>query len=105
MANRRMSMDKIRKVIKLHCESNLSTRAISRAIGVSRPATGKYITAFKDSGLEYNEISGMSDSDLVKKLFRQKENQGYRRRYEELSCRFEYFVKELKRPGVTLQLL
>ena len=98
-------MDKIRKIIKLHSELGLSARGISRAVGISRPAVGKYIKAFEASGLDYNQISGMSDSDLSTKLFEQKEKHDSKRRYEELSSRFEYFVKELKRPGVTLQLL
>lgn len=97
-------MDKIRKVIKLHYEMGMSDRGISRAVGVSRPAIAKYLKAFESSGLDFKEIVDFSDSELSEKMY-SRGTHSNARKYEELAARFEFFVKELKRPGVTLQRL
>jgi transposase len=103
MAKRRVSMNKIRETIRLHQEAGLSNRQIALALGISRPSVGQYLTDYRSSGLSYSAIAALSDDDLVKIL------EGAKRvvseRYRELSERFEYFVKELKRTGVTLDLL
>ena len=96
-------MDKVRKIIKLHCETGMSDRAISRAVGVSRPIVTKYIKAFKASGMDIRELDSISDSHLFEKLTLQKQTN--QTKYDELADQFEYFIKELKRTGVTLHLL
>ena len=97
-------MDKIRKIIKLHREMGLSERAISRALGLSRPVITKYLKTFEESKLDYKEIESMQDQSLLEKLAF-KQNTPRQKRYMELADQFEYFVQELKKTGVTLQLL
>jgi transposase len=72
-------------------------------MNVSRPVVGQYLTDFKATGLSYDEIKEMADSELLA-LFEKKKIEKDAR-YQELCSRFDYFFKELKRKGVTLKLL
>src|SRR6266851_3341074 len=103
MAKRRVSMNKIRETIRLHDEGGLSNREIARALAISRPSVSQYLTDYAGSHLSYSAIAAMSDDELVTMLEGAK--QAVSERYRDLSERFEYFVKELKRTGVTLDLL
>ena len=103
MAKRRVSMNKIRETIRLHVEAKLSNRQIARALTISRPSVAQYLTDYRSSGLSYEAIAVVSDDDLVKMLEGVKIELS--ERYRDLSEQFEYFVKELKRTGVTLDLL
>ena len=103
MANRRIKMEKLKEIIRLGSELSLSNRAIARAFKVSRPVVAQYLSDFKATGLNYSEIRGLSHDDLLELISRNKRlgNQ----RYEVLLERFKHYLKELKRPGVTLQVL
>jgi len=103
MANRRISVRKIRELLRLHEECGLSNRQIARALNISRPVVADYLTNFKLSGLTYQSIRTMSDEELMGALETRKKESC--QRYRILSERFPYLVKELKRPGVTLELL
>lgn len=103
MANRRISMRKIRELLRLHEECGLSNRQIGRVLNISRPVVRDYLVDFKLSGLTYKAIRTMSDEEIVRALERRKKEMC--ERYRILSKRFPYLVKELKRPGVTLELL
>ena len=95
-------MNKVREVIRLKEEAGLSIRKIARALNISRPAISKYFRKYKTSGLTYQNIKQMSDTEVVK-LFENKPRANERQ--EKLTEKFEYFTKELKKPGVNLQLL
>lgn len=103
MANRRTSMRKIREVLRLGIEVGLSKRKIALAIGISRPVVAQYLIDFKASGLLYKDIEQISDDALMAILAGKKEKKSAK--YRVLSSKFEYFTKELKKPGVTLQVL
>lgn len=68
MAKRRLSMNKIREIIRLHEEGGLSNRQIARALSISRPSVSQYVTDYRSSHLSYREVAAMSDDDLVKML-------------------------------------
>jgi len=103
MANRRVSMRKVRELLRLHQECGLSRRQIARALKISRPVVGQYLSNFRQSGLTYQDTTVMSDDEVMEIL----EKGGKRKseRYKALSGRFTYLAGELKRPGVTLELL
>jgi transposase len=105
MAQRRTKMERIRKIIELHFKSDLSERCIAKAVKVSRPTVKKYIIAFQESGLDYNAIADMPDSELIERLNTNKESDPDSEKYLTLASQFDYFTKELKRTGVTLQTL
>ena len=50
MAKRRIAMHRIREIIRLKEKLNLSDRAISRALNVSRPVVSQYIKEIKKAG-------------------------------------------------------
>jgi transposase len=96
-------MEKIREIIRLKEQANLSERAISRAIKVSRPIVKQYLDDIEKAGLSFDEIKDMNDQTLLEIL--QGKSVTLSERFKTLSEKFEYIAKELKRPGVTLQRL
>ena len=53
MARRRVSMRKIREMLRLHEECGLTNRQIAKALNISRPVVGQYLINFKVSGLTH----------------------------------------------------
>ena len=103
MPMKRTSMNKIREIIRLHDECNLTNRAIARALNISRPVVKKYIESLSSAGLDYKAISTMDDDTLLSKL--EDIIKTTSTRYKVLSQNFKYYATELKRTGVTLYLL
>jgi transposase len=96
-------MRKIREVLRLKEESALSDRKIADAMNVSRPMVSQWITNFRVSGESYASIVSMDDEALHAIIG--KKSRKVNGRYISLVEKFEYFSRELKRKGVTLQLL
>ena len=103
MPKRRTNVEKIREILRLTLELNYSLRDAAAALGVSKTTVGEYIAEFNRTGLSHQEITRMSDTEVIE-LF-EKSNKSSNPMYEELSKDFEYMEKELKRTGVTLYLL
>ena len=104
MARRRIRVNTIKEVIRYRATTDLSERAIGRALQVSRTAVTKYLECFRGSGLTWEQAQELPDSELLAVL------EGQRvaptsARYQRLAERFPMMVKELRRKGVTLQLL
>lgn len=99
MPRGRTSMEKIREIIRLR-ECGLSERAVSRAIGVSRPVVKEYIDKIHTAELTYATIRDMDDNTLTEIIKGNRHT--ISKRYQDLSRRFGYFATELKRPGVTI---
>ena len=95
-------MDKIREILRLHKELNLSCRKISAALNVSKTAVSQYISEFRACGIDYPSICNLTDSKLSEILSAKKKKC---QKYEVLESYFCYFAKELKRKGVTLKTL
>jgi len=103
MPKNKTDVEKIREILRLCLELNYSLRDAAIALGVSKTTVGEYIAEFKRSGLSYQEIIGMSDTEVID-LF-DKSNKSSNPLYESLSKDFENISKQLKRTGVTLYLL
>ena len=103
MANKTITMRKVRELLRLKFEQNISARQAAKIVGIGKTAASQYIAGFKASGLKISIVSGMSDSELLNVINIRKEAENPR--YKELFRLFPYFEKELKRTGVTLQLL
>lgn len=105
MANKSISMSKIRQVLRLHShgESNLS---ICRLTGVSRNTLKKYIKDYKSLNLNIIEIEDLSDQDL-EEMFSQFKSHAYQlsTKAKALYALFPDIDKQLKRKGVTLQMM
>jgi len=103
MANKRIEMRKVRELLSLRFEHNMSSRKAAAVIGIGKTAANEYILGFISSGLDIKAIASMPDSELLEAIAIKKTVENPR--LEELQKQFPYFEKELKRTGVTLQLL
>ena len=104
MARRRIRVKTIKEVIRYGVTTDLSERAIGRALQVSRTAVTKYLECFRGSGLTWEQAQELPDSELLAVLEGQRVTQTSAR-YQQLAERFPMMVKELRRKGMTLQLL
>lgn len=96
-------MKKIRELIRMHEEAQMSIRQISKVLNISRPVISQYISDIKSSGLTYQEIKTIPDDTLLGIISGDKKSKNHK--CQQLSSKFDYFSKELKRTGVTLALL
>ncbi len=96
-------MEKIREIIRLKELTSLSERAIARALKISRPVVKQYVRDITRAGLDFTSIQSLDDDALLQIL--EGKNTSRPERYQVLDSQFESFVKELKRPGVTLERL
>lgn len=68
MPNERVSMSKLKQLIGLQA-SNLSVRALGRALGLSVGAVSKYLRALRACGIGAAEAAGLSEVDLERRVF------------------------------------
>ena len=66
MPRKRIGMKKIREVIRLKTTTAMSDRQIARALNISRPVVEKYWQDFNSSGLLFEQIEEMADSELLR---------------------------------------
>lgn len=104
MGRRRTRVNKIRDIIRYRQTTELSERQIARALGVSRTVVSRTLQAYRESGLAWSEVPSMSDSTLQERL-KTSTPPTPRERYTKLAARFPEMVTELKKKGVTMQLL
>ncbi len=102
MKKKRISMDKIRQILKLHTELDLGVRKIADALFISKTAVSNYISEFNACNISYSDTVKLTDSQLYELLCGEKKKS---KRYRSLEENFCHFAKELKRRGVTLKLL
>jgi len=103
MPRKRTNVEKIREILRLSFELKLSIRKIAEALEISKTSVGEYLAEFKRSGLSYQDIKKMEDTEVLD-LF-ENNNKQANPMYEVLSREFPNYEKELSRVGVTLYLL
>ncbi len=93
-------MGKIKKVLELYIQTDLSKRSIQRACNLPRSTVSDYIRRFKKSGLQFEELSNLSEGEIYQKLFGNmpKQHGKIRPDYSKIS-------RELRQKNVTRQLL
>ena len=93
-------MKKLKEIARLLFECNLGIRPIARACNISTSTASTYVEKFKELGATYKEICE-TDEDILSDLVSPKA--------EKTSIKvlpdFVYIASELKKKGVTLQLL
>ena len=102
MANNQIEMRKVKKLFKLYTEG-VSKRQISSQLGISRNTVAKYIAFFQRYKLTNYEVSAMTLEELHR-LFKS----GQKKKSSQLTTLeqyFPYYDKELRKTGVTKQLL
>ncbi len=103
MPRKRTKVEKIREILRLSQELKFSIRQIAEATLVSKTSVGEYLAEYRRSGLSYEDILEMNDTELAE-IF-EKRNKTSNPMYEALSKEFPYYEKELAKVGVTLYLL
>jgi len=96
----RNSMRRIKESLRLHCEAGLSQTEISRSLNLGRSTVQEYLRRFESLQLSWPNISGLSDAEFEVLFYPQKPAALCRK-----SIDYVYLNRELRRTGVTLQLL
>jgi transposase len=68
MPNERISMSKLKQLIGLQA-SNLSVRALARALGLSIGAVSKYLRAVRAAGVGSSEAESLTEAELERRVF------------------------------------
>jgi transposase len=101
MAKRRLSMRKIIEVLRLHAEQRLSIRQIAKSCSVAHSTVREYLDRARQAGLTWPLDPDLDNTTLEGVLFPERSLPPGRRGMPPM----EYLYKEMKRKGVTLQLL
>lgn len=105
MAAKTISMQQLRRIIQLS-QNGLSTRAISRQTGISRPTVNSYLKRLKNTVSDCKDLLELNDEELYNLLFDQVQDKKLcDNRYIALQDQLALFASELKRTGVTKELL
>ena len=102
MPQERLTVRKIRDVLRLHHQAELSNRAIARTCKVSNSTVGDYLARAAQAGLGWPLPDDLSDAELQKRLFPEKEITTPPIRSVP---NWEDMHRELAKRGVTLTLL
>lgn len=101
MPRERLSMRKIKEVLRLRFEHGLSHRLIAQSCGIGLTTAREYIVRAKAAGLGWPLPAGMDEGTLEGLLFAPgKPSDG-----ERALPQWSVVQRELRRKGVTLQLL
>jgi transposase len=104
MGNKNISMLQIKKALQL-LEEGRSERFISSQLGLSRNTLRHYQSKFHSSGLSYGQILALSDTGLSALIYGELPCPVKTSRQYRFDSLIDYFEAELKRVGVTRQLL
>lgn len=94
-------MRKIRDVLHYRQTTDLSLQAIGRALGLSKGVVAKYLGAISCAGLDLTQALALTDTELERLIYRDSPKR--ESTFAQPNC--AYIHQELKRKGVTLQLL
>jgi len=94
-------MRQIRQALRLHLEAGLSHAQVGRALGIPKATVGKYARLARAAGVDWTIAHSLSDEELEARLYQP----AVPRASRHLEPDYAYIHQELKRPGVTLQLL
>lgn len=95
-------MHTIREILRLSLEGRISNREIARSLRVSHTVANRYVQWAKEAGLNVDQIHQLSDVDLQRQLTSPQSADGKGGRFEP---DWGVLHQELKKKGVTLQLL
>ena len=101
MANKGLSMRKVREVLRLHHVAGLSGRAIARSLKVSPVTVRRYIRRAEEQGLGWPLPESLDDAQLERRVFPAPAPSRVPRPVPHWS----EVHRELRRKGVTLALL
>ncbi|UCF86304.1 MAG: IS21 family transposase [Desulfobacteraceae bacterium] len=95
-------MRKVREIFRLGLKYSMGKRQIGRSCSISHSTVGEYLNQAKTAGLSYDEIERMDDLELERLI----SNDGPKKSNQSrVQPNWEVIHQELKKKGVTLQLL
>ena len=74
MAKERLSMRKIREILRLKFECGLTNRQIAKSCSVARSTVADYLLRARSAGLTWPLPDHISDSDLYSRMFKSRDN-------------------------------
>lgn len=95
-------MRKVREVLRLHFECGCKHREIAAACSVSPATVCDYLGRAEQAGLGWEQARSLSDAEVEARLFKQL---GRNEPAVRAAIDFAWIHRELRRVGVTLQLL
>jgi IS30 family transposase len=102
MSQERLTVRKIKEILRLKYEAELSNRSIGRACRVSCSTISEYIQRSRRAGISWPLPESLNEEELYKKLFPEtKQEKGKQRPVPD----WDMVQKELRKKGVTLRLL
>ena len=101
MPTPRVLMSKIRQALQLLGESQLSRRQVADALGIGKTTVAEIALYARDAGVDWRLASTLGDDELHARLYPPPRPRSTHRREPDYAA----LHQELKRPGVTLQLL
>src|SRR4030042_3685065 len=104
MANKAKSMLQVRRILQL-LSDGYSKRETNRLTGGSRNTIDAYELRFQQTGKSFNDLLQLSDSDFAAIVYPKETSKDRDPRRKYLSENQDYYLKELKRKGVTRELL
>lgn len=104
MSQERLSMKKLREVLRLHFECKLTNRKIGKALSLSPTTVGSYLLAAELSTLQWQEIITLSEAELIERIepHCQQLSTSIKKRKP---IDFIYIHHQLKKKGMTRELL
>jgi transposase len=101
MATERLAMDKIREILRLRLDRGLTVREVARGVNVSVGVAQKISSRAANLGLTWADIERLDEAALDERLHGKRAAPGdHRQRPDPV-----FMHQELRRPGVTLELL
>jgi transposase len=94
-------MRKIRETLRLHLQAGLSYSEVGRELKMAKSTVGNYVMLARVAAVDWAVAQSLCDEELQARLFRP----ALARNSHQLAPDFALIHQELKRPGVTLQLL
>lgn len=102
MAGKRIEIMDLKQLITLK-KQGISNRKAAKMLHISRNTVNDYMGLFDGLGCSYEELLALDEASLKERFTSQSEIS--QPRYEQLASCFDYFFKELKKPGCTLLTL
>jgi transposase len=94
-------MSKIRRTLQLLADSGLSTRQVAAALNISKSTVSEIALYARTAGIGWVQANALSDEELQARLYPPPRPRSSVRQEPD----YAVLHQELKRPGVTLQLL
>jgi len=101
MATERLPMRKIREILRLRWHQELSVRRTASSLGVSLGAVSETTRRARAAGLTWPEAEQVDEAELERRLYPPAAAAAVQR----VKPDPEYIHVQLRRPGVTLELL